>query len=317
MKDRPNISGIVPVKDGANWIPYFLDHIRENLIQTDEMIFVDDSSSDETFSLLENAQYKESNIVVLKNPGKGIVSALNFGISEARHNLIARFDIDDTYAPFRIQKQIEAIGTEHGVCFSDYSFCGNGVSNLGYIASAIHPLSMEISLSKSQRTAHPIALFRKEVFNEAGGYLDEDFPAEDLGLWFRMAKIATLVSVPEELLFYNLRASSTSSQKRTSALLKKNSLVRENLNLYRHINRNFDSIFAEYESYESHSHSFERKLHLLREMLELGDKVDLHSNYKKKLLLELGRLLLSFGNLVELQRMNQYRKMRINLRKKL
>jgi hypothetical protein len=99
--------------------------------------------------------------------------------------------------------------------------------------------------------------------------------------------------------------------------LKRNSLVRDNLNIFRHINRNFDLIFAEYESYDSYSHSFERKLHLLREMLELGDKVYIQPKYKKKLLFEMGRLLLSFENLVELQRINRYRKMRINLRKKL
>lgn len=317
MNPRNNVSAVIPVRNGAFWIPQFLEKVIPNFHSNDEIIFIDDSSEDETMSLLKSAQSRYSNLFVVTNPAKGIVSALNFGISQATHDLIARFDIDDLYSNLRIDTQINSIGENHGACFADYSFYGNGIINLGYVASAVYPIATKLSLFKSQRTAHSSALFRKQVFIEAGGYLEEEFPAEDLGLWVRMAKIATLVTAPEELLFYNLRTNSTSSERRVSAFHKKDLIVKKNLNLFENVIRDFKMLIEEYQSYNLHSHSFERKFHLLREILGVNQELSLQRKHIKWLSIEFTRLAIKSESFKELVLLNHFRRKRNDFRKRL
>ena len=59
----------------------------------------------------------------------------------------------------------------------------------------------------------------------AGGYKAIDFPAEDLGLWFRLAEIGKIVSTPRQLLHYRLGGGSISSLHRSQQINIKNQLI--------------------------------------------------------------------------------------------
>lgn len=265
-RTREKVSAIIPVRNGQPWVSDFIQNINAVLQENDELIFIDDDSQDDTFRILHSFQYLFPNMRVVKNPGKGIVSALNYGIEISQNQILARFDIDDCYAHNRLDLQVESLGNQNGACFSDYSFWGDGNRYLGKVPSAVFPLSTLVSLFSSQRTAHPSVIFRKSAFYEAGGYKEEEFPAEDLGLWFRIAKFATIVSTPAELLFYNLRLNSTSSKKRKFALDMKQQLVLENLHQVGKIKKEFEQIVYDFNTYVSLEYSFERQFLLLREL---------------------------------------------------
>ena len=61
---------------------------------------------------------------------------------------------------------------------------------------------------------------------KAGLYKLDEFPAEDLGLWLRLSTLGEFCSVPEPLLFYNLRASSVTLTERKLAVIKRNHLIK-------------------------------------------------------------------------------------------
>jgi hypothetical protein len=91
--------------------------------------------------------------------------------------------------------------------------------------SAITPDLTYLSLVSSQRTAHPSVCYNKRAVLEAGGYLDKDFPAEDLSLWLRLSKVGKIATSPEELLKYRISRNSVSASLRRSAINKKNALI--------------------------------------------------------------------------------------------
>ena len=95
------------------------------------------------------------------------------------------------------------------------------------IPSPVDPDAVEISLISSRRTAHPSVLFSKEAVMSVGGYLSEDFPAEDLSLWLRLSRAGLLISTPEVLLNYELGKNSVSGQKRELIQKKTYSLIRD------------------------------------------------------------------------------------------
>jgi hypothetical protein len=62
---------------------------------------------------------------------------------------------------------------------------------------------------------------------EAGGYREEDFPAEDISLWLRMSKSGNLITAPKVLLNYRLSQTSISGGNRNLALEKTRRLIQD------------------------------------------------------------------------------------------
>jgi len=263
------ISGLLPIYNGAKYIDIALKRILSNLEENDELVIVNNGSTDGSRQKLEQwvKQDKRINLVDLKTPG--LVKALKLGMNECQNNWIARFDIDDIYSLDRIKIQREQINESTVAIFSDYQFISNTGVNLGNIPSPIFPPFVSLSLVLSQRTAHPSVIFLKDAVNSVGGYRENDFPAEDLSLWLRLSRSGNLKSIPKTLLQYRLAESSISLNNRATIMEKTANLHRE-IGIYgNHLNdllENFELYLAKYEKF---SHSSIRKLLTLRELSRL------------------------------------------------
>ena len=223
--ERQPVSGILPIRNGANWIPSNLPNILECLDDQDELIIVNDGSEDQTQTMLMSFQKRQSNLKVINQRATGLVESLNVAIECSQNEWIARFDIDDKYISTRLDSQFNYADESTVAVFSDYSFYGNGVKYLGSLPSPIFNIPNRVSLLRSQRTAHPSAIFRKSAVISQGGYIPTDFPAEDLGLWLRLCHVGKISSSPEQLLLYNLRKGSVSHSRRALISDKKHELL--------------------------------------------------------------------------------------------
>ena len=210
VKSVTRVSGVLPIRNGENWLPQKIHEIMNNLEEVDELITIDDNSCDRTYQLLKNLSSLYPNLIVIKNRERGIISALNLGISLAVNEIIFRYDIDDAYSPDRRVLQLNEIKKGSALVFGDYAIWGDGVKRLGIIPTAISNNATKLSLLRARRNPHPLACFSKNLFDDVGGYLAADAPAEDHGLWIRMSKNAVLSTVPSVLLDYNLNSKSTS-----------------------------------------------------------------------------------------------------------
>jgi glycosyltransferase involved in cell wall biosynthesis len=219
------ISGVLPIKNGEKWILNTLPKILSCLDIRDELVIVDDGSTDKTLTLVSSFAENDHRIKVVKRQSRGLIEALNEGVNQSHNNWIARFDIDDSYPQDRLKKQRFEINGDVAAIFTDYRIKLNGRYNLGLIASPITDPATRLSLLRSQRTAHPSALFNKGKFISAGGYIAAEFPAEDLGLWARMSNHGTLISVDIEGLQYNFRQNSISRTNRDSIIYNKQRIL--------------------------------------------------------------------------------------------
>lgn len=208
------ISAIIPVRNGMLFLPDFLNSNSGQFSRLDEVIFVNDNSSDETLEFLQESATSKDNYIVFDNPNLGLVSALNMGIKQSRNAWLARFDVDDSYAQSRIETQLALIDDHVGAIFSDYEIIDENDNSLGIISSPVTSLFTELSLVNSRRTPHPSALLNKKAVQKVGGYLESEHPAEDLGLWLRLVQGGyKLASAPSVLLKYRVHANSVTSKK--------------------------------------------------------------------------------------------------------
>lgn len=95
----PKISIIIPAYNEEKNITRCLDSVLNQTFTDFEAICIDDRSTDSTFEILKNYSEKDSRIVPLKNTGKGVSSARNFGIDNANGNYIGFVDSDDFIQP--------------------------------------------------------------------------------------------------------------------------------------------------------------------------------------------------------------------------
>lgn len=115
----PKISIIIPSYNEEKNIARCLDSVLNQTFTDFEAICVDDGSNDNTFEIIKNYSEKDSRIIPLKNPNKGVSSARNFGIDNSNGEYIGFVDSDDYIQPQMYEFLYRAV-TENNC---DYSVC--------------------------------------------------------------------------------------------------------------------------------------------------------------------------------------------------
>lgn len=100
------ISAIVPVCDGELYIEEAIDSILEQSRPPDQVIVVDDGSTDATAERVE--RYGEA-VELLRREHAGVGAALNSALDAAHGELLSFLDADDLWTPRKLEVQLEAI----------------------------------------------------------------------------------------------------------------------------------------------------------------------------------------------------------------
>ncbi len=103
------ISIIVPVYNTGKYLRRCLDSILAQTFEDFEIICVDDHSTDDSCEIIKEYAQKDRRVVELENPEKGVCSARNFGIDNARGEYIGFIDSDDFVQPQMYEFMLRAI----------------------------------------------------------------------------------------------------------------------------------------------------------------------------------------------------------------
>ena len=98
----PKVSVIIPTYNRANYLSRAIDSVFDQTYQDFEVIVVDDGSMDNTKEVL--AKYN-SKIRYFYQENRGVSTARNVGIREARGEWIAFLDSDDIWLPKKLELQ--------------------------------------------------------------------------------------------------------------------------------------------------------------------------------------------------------------------
>ena len=79
------ISVLIPNYNGAPFIKGCIDSLSEQLGIGDEIVVVDDHSTDDSLPLLKNLSERNPSLVVSINPNRGGASARNHALSISKH----------------------------------------------------------------------------------------------------------------------------------------------------------------------------------------------------------------------------------------
>jgi glycosyltransferase involved in cell wall biosynthesis len=192
------VSVVMPVHDGARHLDEAIRSIVPDAF--DELVIVDDGSTDETPHLLAAWAARDPRIVVVTlERNRGLAHALNRGLETARGQYIARHDADDVYVPGRIAAQAELLDRDRGVVLVStwFDIIDEQGRRTGTYRPAFSPEDVHYLLNfYNVLGGHAQVMYRREAALRAGGYAEEFSTVEDYDLWRRLRALGRLAILP-------------------------------------------------------------------------------------------------------------------------
>lgn len=185
-----NVSVIIPVRDGARYLPEAIASVRAQTVPAAELIVVDDGSADGSgdVALALGAD-------CIRQAPAGIGAARNAGVRRARGDAVAFLDADDLWAPDKLERQASALANDGAL---------DGVFGL-----AQQFLSPDLPAEERARLRCPedpqpgihagALLVRRPAFERTGGF-DESLPVGEFVDWYaRAAQLGLAFATLESL----------------------------------------------------------------------------------------------------------------------
>jgi glycosyltransferase involved in cell wall biosynthesis len=196
---QPELSVIIPTHNRVHLLTRALRSVLDQSRPADEVIVVDDGSTDGTERLLRST-FPE--VTSLRQENRGVAAARNHGIRKAQGEWLAFLDSDDQWRPRKLERQLEALRREPEslLCHTNEIWIRRGKQvnpmskhekSGGYIFQKCLPLCV---VSPSSVLAH------RSLFQRIGLF-DESLPAcEDYDLWLRVCSRFPVLYLEEPLI---------------------------------------------------------------------------------------------------------------------
>ena len=194
--EKITISAIIPAYNAEKYLARSIDSVLAQTCPVDEIIVVDDGSTDKTAEIIKRYGDK---VRYIHQDNAGVSAARNAGIHAATGDWIAFLDADDEWLPKKIERQVENLTRNPDLvwttgnyleCLCEEQRCAEQTpvsqclqyqKNKDYYDSYFQAIQL-------YQSGHTICmLIQKKVFHEVGRFSVDLSLAEDIDLWLRIA----------------------------------------------------------------------------------------------------------------------------------
>jgi len=209
------VSVVIPTYNSAALVVQAIDSALGQTAVPAEVLVVDDGSSDDTAARV--AAYG-NRVRYLHQPNRGVASARNLGVREARGKLIAFLDADDVWHPRKLEIQAAALARHPALGLlgtATYDWPAPAHPDLGPAPPDVPAVvPWESLVIKNYFTTSSI-LARREVLDRVGPFDSGLQGPEDHDLWIRAAEVAPVANLALPLTGYRSVQGSLSQQAAT------------------------------------------------------------------------------------------------------
>jgi len=209
VEDRQTISACVAVYNGADHIERALRSILEQTEPPDEILVVDDGSTDCSLDIASSFE----GVRVIHQANGGIGAARKRLAEGAKGDWIAFCDHDDWWEPSRLQvgrafiEDPQVVLVYSGVWHED----ALGNQNSPPLHARADAPSIEHVVPNPEDIWTSSTLLRRRAVLDAGNFNPRFRTGEDMLMWFQLGGLGKIVQIPERLVHMLRRADSTSS----------------------------------------------------------------------------------------------------------
>lgn len=211
--EKPLVSIITPSFNSDKFITETIQSVQNQTHKNWEMIIVDDCSTDDTVSIIEQFVINDNRIRFFqleKNSGAGIAREL--ALSKATGDYISFLDADDLWKPLKLEKQLQFLKeNKTPFTFSFYDCIDEEGNALNKRVKAPKNLSYS-QLFFCNYVGNLTGIYEVNYFGKIA--ISSTRKRQDWMVWLTiLKKIRKAKPVPESLAFYRIRNNSLSASK--------------------------------------------------------------------------------------------------------
>jgi glycosyltransferase involved in cell wall biosynthesis len=176
--------------------------INQSFPEQMEILVIDDGSSDKSAVLvkefMEEFTDQRFRISLFTQKNKGVSSARNVGLKNAKGYYIALLDSDDEWHPNKLERQMEVLSNNK---HSDFLGCARDKESIWVLGKKINKLH-KVSVKELVVKMYPqtsTVIFKRSLFRRLGGYDENLRYAEDGDFWIRYCANSNFYYLPEPL----------------------------------------------------------------------------------------------------------------------
>ncbi len=225
---RPTISVVIPTYNSQETIKGALESVYSQRVPPDEVLVIDDESSDNTCAIV-TSNFPEVRLIKKHNGGPS--SARNLGIKNAKSEWIAFLDADDNWANDKNEIQLSEIARNPKAVL----IASNWTESARPLLDSQKARPAEVATKKLwtseilvlNRFQTSTVIARRAQLDQLGGFLSELDGAEDWDMWLRLSKLGEIVLIEEPLVLYRNSESGYSKNLARLMLAMQKMMVRE------------------------------------------------------------------------------------------
>lgn len=210
------VSVVLTSYNKEKYIRQAIESVLRQTYDDFELIIVDDGSSDNSTSIIEEYKMKDRRIKTFYfEKNKGIPSAHNKGISLARGDYLAMMDCDDYWDYRKLEKQVQVLenNDEYGACFTWINVVDENGEKVSSNKCECRDLMwnsenhtqgewLRLFFTEGCKLGNPSILIRRTLINLIGGYSAGLRQLQDYELFVRILKKCNVYILRENLVFY-------------------------------------------------------------------------------------------------------------------
>jgi glycosyltransferase involved in cell wall biosynthesis len=200
LTTNPLISVVMPVYNALPFLNESLRSILEQTFSNFEFVIFDDASTDGSVELLREWARRDQRIHLHESKKRlGLSGSSNAVVAKAHAPIVARMDADDIAHPDRLMRQWNILEGQ-----PDIALVGTLCNGIDASGREVRPRDRWRLVRRSLYIPFPhgSAMFRREVFDQVGGYDEAAAGGEDQDLFLRMAACGRVVTLPDVLYSY-------------------------------------------------------------------------------------------------------------------
>lgn len=200
----PLVSVLMPAYNAEKYIAEAIESILNQTFKNFEFIIIDDSSTDNSWKIIQRYAKKYKRIRAYRNKKNLYIAATrNRLIQLAKRKYIAWQDADDISMPNRLQKQYDFLEAHPKVgIIGGYLQFFNQNGDISIRTYALDDAAIRKNIFRFSPVAQPTAMIRKKCFEEFGKYDLKYPPAEDIDMSFRIGTKYQFANLPQITLKY-------------------------------------------------------------------------------------------------------------------
>lgn len=185
----PETHGVAVVIPAHNYGRYLAECLESVLGQTqpvEEIVVVDDGSTDDTRAVAE--RYAARGVRLITQANQGVAAARNHGIAATRATYVVCLDADDLLAPRYVEACRQALVADRGlgIAYTGMQWLRPGSRSTENVWKGGFDWEWQATARVPPATTIPTgAMFRRALWERAGGYKQQYAPGEDAEFYTR------------------------------------------------------------------------------------------------------------------------------------